>query len=384
MLLGILGDTHDCPDDAIREAVLDLKNRGAEIIFHTGDIEKQHLCPNLFANLPVIVALTKEQQFNPNFLFSPPDWVYTRPGNSMITHQTIEDQHNQAIRNSIASRLAIGNRIVNLGDIAIYLGHERSYDVMMNAERFNEFIGLVNLVFDGVRYVFTGHTHHQFMVQRNGVTWINPGSLGWGVSKDYEYAFVDTKTEEVIFTRLPYTKSDFKPVTVGVLSDTGNISDRDPNFWESLRKEFKKRDVSTVIVDGGFLSRDIGRPEFSDFQVFYSLTADQSDAVYKPDNWNLVLPGNPIVDICSNRFLIQHGMGIDLDGKTEVDMIKLVREQSKKYQHVDFVVCGGIHNALFEEHDEVMIINPGDARNHRKFTTICFRPHCEITYSAVL
>ena len=107
--------------------------------------------------------------------------------------------------------------------------------------------------------------------------------------------------------------------------------------------------------------------------------ADQNS---KPANWHLIPNDNPVLEICSHYFLIQHKLGIDLDGKTEVEMIRFVREQSQKYQHIDIVICGGIHDALFEEQQEVMIINPGDARNHRKFVTICF-PRCEVTFSSV-
>lgn len=381
MFLGVLGDTHRISAEIIAQATLDMVNRGVDLFIHTGDIEINHCLPELFHHKPVVCALTRQQQFDHRFTFPPAHWAFTKPGNNLVTMPTNEDRENAKLRDSIASRLGIANRIVNVDGTAFYVGHERSYDVMLNAERFNEFIGLINLVYDGVRFVLTGHTHHQFLVQRNGVSWINPGSIDIGVSRDYEYAMVDTETGEIIFTRLPYAVSNFNPVTVGIISDVGNVSDRNEKFWEKLRQEFKRRDVSVVIIDGELLSRDIGRPEFFDFQVYYSPSLCQNND-HCP-NWHPILAEDPIIEICGNNFLVKHSIGIDLDGRTEKEMIDLVRAESKKYRHIDIVVCGGIHNALFEEHDEVMIINSGDARNHEKFATVCFRPHTEVTFSEV-
>jgi len=378
MLLGVMGDTHDVDESIIFKIARDLQNRGAQMIINPGDIEKQHLRTDLFSGLPVVCALTRQQQFDPAFTFPPPGWVYTRPGNSMISEQ---DKMNEVMANTIASKLAIANRIVHLGEVVVYVGHERSADVLKNAPKFNEFINLLNQVYDGVRFVFTGHTRHQFLIQRSGFSWINPGSV-WPMFFDYEYALVNTVNGEIVFTRLPQTVTNIKPQTVGIISDTGNISDRDSQFWCQLAIEFRERDVSVVIIDGSFSPADIGRPELENFQVFYNLLSDDADKSDKPANWHLIPSHNPVLEICSHYFLIQHKLGLDLDGKTEVEMIDLIRDQSKRYRHIDIVICGSIHDALFEEQQEVMIINPGDARNHRKFVTICF-PRCEVTFSTV-
>ncbi|MDO8669025.1 MAG: metallophosphoesterase family protein [Candidatus Buchananbacteria bacterium] len=378
MLLGIMGDTHEVDGSIVGKVARDLKNRGAQVIVHTGDIEKQHLSADLFCGLPVVCVLTRQQHVDSDFTFPPHGWTYTRPGNSMISDQ---DKAQEALSNTIASKLAIANRIVNLGEVVIYAGHERSNDVLMNSVKFNEFMNILNQVYDGVKFIFTGHTHHQFLIQRNGFSWINPGAV-LPLFFDYEYALVDTSNGEIVFTRLPRTTSSVRPQTVGIIGGTGNISERDDQFWQQLAIEFHERDVSTVIIDGGFLPRDIGRPELSDFQVFYNLLPTMKDNIHKPGNWHLIPDDNPVLEICSHYFLVQHNLGIDLDGKTEVEMIRFIRQQSQKYQHIDIVICGGIHDALFEEQQEVMIINPGDARNHRKFVTICF-PRCEITFSTV-
>ncbi len=378
MLLGVMGDTHDVETEIVRKVVNDLKKRGAEIIIHTGDIEPQHLDSDLFCGLPVVCVLTEMQQFDHDFTFPPSGWTYTRPGDSVINRG---DRAQEILEDRIVSKLAIANRIVNLGPVVIYAGHKRSIDTLMNSAKFIEFIALLNEVYDGVRFVFTGHTHHQFLIQTKNCFWINPGAVVPSFF-DHEYALVDTITNEVVFTRLSPTISNAVPQTIGIISDTGNITERDSQFWKQLAVEFYARDVSIVIIDGGLKSIDIGRPELSDFKVFYNLLSSEIDNPSKPDNWNLIPSYNPVLEICGHQFLIQHKLGTDLVGKTEVDMVKCIYAETKKYQHIDIVVCGGIHDALFDEQQEVMIINPGDARNHRKFVTVCF-PRCEVTYSSV-
>ncbi|NCN07812.1 metallophosphoesterase family protein [Candidatus Falkowbacteria bacterium] len=378
MLLGIMGDTHNVDSSIVKKVAQDLKKRGAEIIIHTGDIEAQHLDVNLFCGLPVVCVLTEMQQFDRDFTFPPHGWMFTRPGDSVINRS---DRDQQILEDRIVSKLAVANRIVNLGEVVIYAGHKRSIDTLMNSAKFSEFIKLLNDTFDGVRFVFTGHTHHQFLIQTTNCFWINPGAVTPSFF-DHEYALVDTIKNEVVFTRLSPTISDTKPQTIGIISNTGNISDRDNQFWQQLAIEFHERDVSIVIIDGGFRASDIGRPELVDFQVFYDLLPSTKDNSNKPDNWHLIPNDNPVLEICRHQFLIQHKLGFDLAGKTEVDMVKCIYAETKKYQHIDIVVCGGIHDALFDEQQEVMIINPGDARNHRKFVTVCF-PRCEITYSSV-
>lgn len=373
-----MGDTHDVDASIVKKVAKDLKLRGAEIIVHTGDIEVQHLDVELFCGLPVVCVLTEMQQFDQAFAFPPPGWTFTRPGDSVINRS---DRAQEVIEDRIISKLAIANRIVNLGKTVIYAGHKRSIDTLMNSAKFNEFVKLLNDVYDGIRFVFTGHTHHQFLIQTSSCIWVNPGAVIPSFF-DYEYALVNTTNNEVVFTRLPRTVANVRPQTIGLVSDTGNISERDDQFWTQLSIEFHERDVSIVIIDGGFKPSDIGRPELSDFQVFYNLLSPADDNPHKPANWHLISNDNPVLEICSHYFLIQHKLGIDLDGKTEVEMVRFIREQSKKYQHIDIVVCGGIHDALFEEQQEIMIINPGDARNHRKFATICF-PRCEVTFSSV-
>lgn len=378
MLLGVMGDTHDVDIGIVKKVTEDLKLRGAEIIIHTGDIEPHHLDAALFCGLPVVCVLTEMQQFDHRFAFPPTGWTYTRPGDSVINRG---DRDQALLEDRIVSKLAIANRIVNLGSVVIYAGHKRSIDTLMNSAKFNEFIVLLNEVFNGVRFVFTGHTHHQFLIQMKNCFWINPGAVTPSFF-DHEYALVDTVSNEVIFTRLAQTTTNNRSQTLGIVSDTGNISERDDQFWEQLSMEFKQRDVSTIIINGVFRPSDIGRSELADFQVFYNLLSPETDNPNKPANWHLISNDHPVLEICSHQFLIKHKLGLDLTGKTEVEMVKCIYAETQKYPHIDFVICGGIHDALFDEQQEVMIINPGDARNHRKFVTICF-PRCEITFSSV-
>lgn len=204
MKIGVISDTHDISADIIRDVVADLKNRGAQIICHCGDIESQHVGAGLFCELPVVCALTRQQRFNSLFEFPPFHWRYTRSGET-------------------------SERIVNLGRFKIYVGHERSMEVFRDNAKMGEFLMEINHVCDGVRYIFTGHTHHQFLVQQGLVTWINPGAICDGFN-GYEYSLVDTDAREVVFARIPSTKLVGASETVGILSDTGNISQLDEFF----------------------------------------------------------------------------------------------------------------------------------------------------------
>jgi predicted phosphodiesterase len=61
MIIGVLSDTHDIEDNVIRYVIKSFLQRRVETFIHCGDIEKQHINPTLFGNLPVVCALNKEQ-----------------------------------------------------------------------------------------------------------------------------------------------------------------------------------------------------------------------------------------------------------------------------------------------------------------------------------
>ncbi|MFA4871707.1 MAG: hypothetical protein WC610_01455 [Patescibacteria group bacterium] len=67
---------------------------------------------------------------------------------------------------------------------------------------------------------------------------------------------------------------------------------------------------------------------------------------------------------------------------SEYQGIQFARKLSKQFHRVDFVLCGLINEPLYEEGEEITIINPGNARNNRHFVTICL-PRREITFGTV-
>ena len=62
MKIGILSDTHGIDDNVIKHIINELLiKHKVEMIFHCGDIERQHLIPKLFGDLPVWCAINQEQ-----------------------------------------------------------------------------------------------------------------------------------------------------------------------------------------------------------------------------------------------------------------------------------------------------------------------------------
>ena len=354
MILGVLSDTHDISNEVVHRVVEEFQQRGVDTIIHCGDIEPQHFKTELFGNIPVICALIEEQRYHEGFTFSPARWAITKPN----------------------------DRVVNLGQFKVYVGHKRSWDFLVDSEaNFDKTINEISTNHDGVRWMFAGHTHHQIYKQGTRCSFVNPGAVQDSVD-GHSFAVVNTESKEVVFSRIPLVTNDVKPLTIGVISDTGNISQLDKNFWAKLAEEFKERDVSTVIHCGNIWPGDIGRTELSNFHVFSYLFVDQEPPERIPDNWILISPENPVVEIGGYRFFVQYDLGVDFFEKSEAQMNQSVRKLSREYQHVEYVICGLIHDALFAEGQEVKIINPGDARNRRKFVTICL-PRSEITFGFV-
>ncbi len=354
MILGVLSDTHDIDDDTIRLIIDEFRARKVDLIIHCGDIEAKHFQADLFGNFKVVCALIEEQRLQKEFTFSPAGWAITKPN----------------------------DRIVNLGNFKVYVGHKRSWDFMIHSEaNFEKVISDISLENDGVRWMFAGHTHHQIYKQGTPCSFINPGAIQDSFD-GHCFAIVDTDTKEVVFSRNPLVQNDVSPFTVGIVSDTGNISQLDKGFWAKLKQEFSERDVSTVIHGGNIKPEDIGRSELSSFQVYYYLMDGQDVPESTPENWYLISREDPVVEIAGYRFFVEYGLGVDFFEQSEIQMSQSVRKLSKKYQHVDFVICGLVHNALFAEGQEVKIVNPGDARNQRKFATVCL-PRSEVTFGQV-
>jgi putative phosphoesterase len=368
MIIGVLSDTHDDEGNAIPHIVKEFKKRGVQLIVHCGDIKPKHVSKDLFAGLPVYCAFVDGQKEDPVFRENCPEgWDITFPKNRI---RTLPD-----------------------GEV-VYIGHKRHMYFLRNStEQFGEKLMDLRQEFDGLRFVFGGHMHFQTFKQGQLVSFINPGavqdSLGWG----YEYAIVDTVSGQVIFSRILPTHDDRPEFSVGVISDSLDISHRDNNYWRRLAKEFNDRGVSHIIHCGNIAIEDIGRQELSGFSVHYAIRADQfcehkklKEKEMIPSNWAAVsdehLEEGSIVDINGFRFYVQLDLGLKYMTVSEAGMDSAAMQIRRKYPGTEFVLCGFTREAVFVEGGQVITINPGDVNTNRNFAVICL-PRREITFGNV-
>ena len=357
-IFGLLSDTHDIDPRVISAVIDEFKNRGVEVIIHCGDIEAQHLNAELFGDLPVFCALNAEQLEKPGFKTFPPNWTFTVPG----------------------------ERVIDILHVRVYLGHKRSFDFLKTSEQnVMVFLDTLRKDNDGLRWVLSGHTHHQIFAQTHQVNLLNPGAIQDGFD-GYEFAVIDTDKNgkgEIVFSRIQKTNPTIPTFSVGVISDSSRISKKDPTFWRKLANEFSARDARKIIHCGNVAPEDIGRPELEQFAVFYTLRPDQAGKVKShPSNWRQINPEEPIVEINGYRFYVELDLGISLLERTELDMHNLCLGLRRRYNELDFVLCGFTHNALFVEQDQTCLLNPGDIINDRNFAVICL-PRNEVTFGHV-
>ncbi|MEI6288727.1 MAG: metallophosphoesterase family protein [bacterium] len=352
---GLLSDTHKDKMKALPYIIKQFKERGVTQIFHMGDIEPEHIKPELFGGIPVICAVVDTQVGKEDYKEPPEGWQFTFPG----------------------------KRIVDC-DPKVYAGHKRPFEFLLKAEDdFNATLQELRHDADGLRWLFGGHTHFQTYKQGKLVNFVNPGavedSLNWG----YEYAIVYPDLDQVVFSRiLPVTPQE-ETFTIAVISDSLNVSRLDPMFWARLRDEFNQRAVRAIIHCGNISLNDVGRPELSEFEVFFNLRIDQL-AGFKsaPDNWHKINNQSPIIDYRGYHFYVQLDLGLDFLKQSEYAMDKFSMEIRRKYPETSFVLCGFTNEALYVEGQQVRIINPGCVLPDHNFATICV-PRFEITFGHV-
>ena len=367
-IIGVLSDTHGDTKNAIPHIVREFKKRGVELVVHCGDIIPKHVSKELFGGLPVICAFVDGQKEDPIFLENcPENWDITFPG----------------------------NRIRHLPDgEVIYVGHKRHIDFLRKtAEQFAETLMDIRQQFDGLRYVFGGHMHFQTFKQGQLVSFINPGAvedaLGWG----YEYAIVNIVSGEVIFSRILPTPDDRSEFSVGVISDSLDITHRDHTYWGRLAKELGDRGVSHIIHCGNIEIKDVGRPELGGFIVHYAIRTDQylehkkfKESGMIPSNWSVVpevdSDEGPIVSVNGYKFYVQLDLGLKYMTVSEAGMDSAAMQIRRKHPETEFVLCGFTREALFVEGSQVITINPGDTNADRSFVVICL-PRREITFGNV-
>ncbi|MBU3942479.1 metallophosphoesterase family protein [Patescibacteria group bacterium] len=354
MILGIMGDTHKDIANIIHLIVEAFIRAGVEIIIHTGDIETKHLNAELFGNIPVICALTNGQEKELDFQFPPHGWVFTYPG----------------------------NRVKVFKNFSIYVGHKKLYELLRKKEsEFRESLEILGRDYDGIRWLFAGHVHRQIFDQDPLINCVNPGAVE-GASWGYEYAIVKTKKREVTFSRILPTQPTIEKFKIAVISDSRNVSQLNPPFWEKLAERLKQEGVQEIIHCGNLVTEDIGIEALKDFKVHYTLHEGQANSRKPHDNWQIIRPNNPIVDINGYRFCVQHGLGGSLISKSEIDMLKLSLELAQKYPSIDYVLFGLTRAAFLEENEQLWILNPGDIINDQNFATIEL-PQNEITFGRI-
>jgi putative phosphoesterase len=354
MILGIISDTHEDRMNAIPHIIKEFKRRKVKLIIHCGDIIPEHLNAKLFGNIPMICALT-EGQTGKAFQEAPEHWTFTKTG----------------------------DRVKNLNEhTKIYVGHKRFFELLRKTESdFSETLEIITRDHDCVRWLFGGHTHRQVFMQNNLINCLNPGAVEgsfWG----YEFAVVDTETNETTFSRILPREPAKKTSKIAVISDSRNISELNPDFWAKLAEELKKRNIKEIIHCGNLATADIGKKELRRFKIHYNLRKDQRNPKMVPGNWKFIEPSYPIVKIDGYRFCVQHDLGKSLLYESEMGMLGISLKLVMQYPAIEFVLFGLTHEAFLEENEQVQILNPGDVVKDQNYAVIEF-PRNEITFSSI-
>ncbi len=400
MIIGIFGDTHDChDDDIIRIVQEEFGPRGVEMAICTGDIELRHVNRELFKvpvgpaengefkYLPVLCVLTKDQAFNPDFTFAPEGWHFVPPSfpkEAPGDFGAFSDPDAKAKLKEyreLFEEARIFSRLTAIPGVGVvYLGHERSDDLFCDFEKVRRFIYEINRVKDGVRIAITGHKHHQSIFSNNNLTWLNPGAVKYSWNGTIEFAIYDTDSGQAVFGRLSSAESRIRPVSVGILSDTFNVDDRDSSFWHRCRKEFDARGVTEVILCGKFLARDIGRPELNGLNVHYYLLTEDRQSIVEVENWHCIGHDNPIVEIGCHHFYVQHGLGSEQGSLSEIQRGAAIGSLMERHSHLDYIVAGLCPEAIYMEGQNYSFIDPGSARDFNRLAVVCL-PRNECTFT---
>lgn len=376
MILGILSDPHEDKHNAIPHVIAEFKKRGVEVVICPGDLtEAKHYDVDLFGGFSVYYALTENQCemdakgncIRPKRQFMPPgrNWQYTMPG----------------------------HRIIEINGELYYLGHKIPFEyyLLMSEEKFGEHLQEIRLQNDGLRYIFGGHTHVQTLCEERTVSMINSGAVMGSGNWGYEFAVLDTDTNQIIFGRVMPAPPLDDPFTVGVITDSLNVSRLDVKFWPRLRQEFMARGVSHVIHLGNIALEDIGTPEFADFTVHYNLLPTQvvdldcADLHWQkkiPDNWNLINPEAPVVDILGKRFYVKLDLALEFRNMSESGLDHMTMKLRKEFPGTNYVLCGMTNGALYYEGQQVRVVNPGNSCYGHRAVTIC-SPRDELTFFGV-
>jgi predicted phosphodiesterase len=306
--------------------------------------------------LPVVCALIEEQKGTKEFCFPPNGWRFTEPGNRVVTLPNAQ---------------------------RFYIGHKRAFEFLTGAEsELMKTLETIRKDYDCVQWLFSGHTHHQIYKQDPLISFVNPGAIEDSYD-GYEFATINTETRETTFSRIPKTTPAKEPFSVGIISDSLNVSDLDVRFWANLAEQLRHRRVRDIIHCGNVSLSDIGREELNEFNVHYYLRQDQKNPSNVPGNWKLIRLEDPIVEVNGYKFYVQLDLGVMMPEQSEIDMHKLSLRIRKEYPETSFILFGSTNDAFLEEGEQVRIINPGDVVRDRNYSIVTL-PTTEITFSSIL
>lgn len=367
MKLGIVSDTHNDRMNALPYIMQEFDKAKVEIVIHCGDISPAHVKAELFNNLPVICALNEKNPKAEEFNNPPKHWHFTYPCDPP------EDPK---------------NRIVDLADLGLgmgkfYVGHKRSFDFLIKSKRYlEETLQKIRKDQDGVRWLFSGHVHHQTYAQGRLISYVNPGAVEDSFD-GYEYAIIDTASDQIIFSRILAKKPIRESLNIGIISDSADISDFDPEFWQQLANVLKQHQVTHLIVIGNIDLKDIGKEALEDFQVYVNLLPSQRlEAPGGSANWHILTQDEPIVQINGYKFLIDYGFGRTMLGKSEEDLLDIELEKRIEHPRLNYILFGLTNEGFYEEGEQLRYINPGDINRDRNFVVISL-PKNEITFGHV-
>lgn len=139
--------------------------------------------------------------------------------------------------------------------------------------------------------------------------------------------------------------------------------------------------MTQVICCGNFLPQDIGRHELDGLQIYYYLLPGIPKPFSIPGNWHFIDYDNPVVEICGHRFYIQHDIGSEQGNLSEIQRDDVLRGIRAKYPHIDFIVAGLGPETVYMEGQDYSFINPGNARDHKRFAIVCL-PRREYTFGS--
>ena len=227
MRIFVVSDTHDCPESELELIAKEAKLRECECIIHAGDLVDEHFGSLALGNLPIWVIRTRENEnLSEDALKNlRPNWHVLEDRDD----QVIEFGTKRKIKIYIYHYLGLDMLMTNLGipspDVQLeeegreiknrfgftafkhfrkkFLGWFVRNKKWPNSQAF-KLVGDLRSNHDGIQYAIFGHSHHQFFHVNFDLALINPGAftLGFDDKPKRSYAIIDTKTWDVIFSKI--------------------------------------------------------------------------------------------------------------------------------------------------------------------------------------